>query len=277
MKKSIKGLAPDLLGRWAVITGGSSGIGFAHASILAEHGFDLLLAARDPEKLDSAARELSALYPIQVETLSADLAAESGQMQLVDRINQLDVGVLIGNAGVPSPGWFTEIELEQYMQGIGLKIQGNIAISHAVARQMKQKGAGAILLVSSTGGLQGIPYLSNNAAAEAYVLSLGEALHHELKPIGVKASVLMPGPTQTPALDAMAGGKKLPMKPMSAHATALEGLSALMRGEPSWVAGRANRIMAKLLPRRLASKMMGAMMGKILGAQPLKVSVEIKP
>lgn len=276
MTKRIKGLEPDLLGRWAIVTGGSSGIGFAHAEIIAAHGFDLLLVARDQQKLERAEQELSEKFAVKVETLSVDLATSAGQQKLVEGMEQLDIGVLIGNAGAPNPGWFTETELDKYMRGIGLKIHGNIAISHAAARQMKAKGRGAILLVSSTGGLQGIPYLSNNAATEAYVLSLGEALHHELKPIGVKASVLMPGPTQTPAFDAMANGRKMPMKPMSAQATAREGLAALMRGEPNWVAGRMNRIMAKLMPRSFASKLMGSMMGKLFDVQPLAAKGDVR-
>jgi len=269
MTKKINGLSPRALGAWAVITGGSSGIGLSHAQILAKHGFNLLLAARDENKLQSAAKLLEGGHGVQVRTVSADLATSEGQVSLTDEMNLLDVGVLIGNAGAPVPGWFTETDLDQYQKSVGLKINTNLAVAHTAARQMRDKGRGAILLVSSTGGLQGIPYLSNNSAAEAFVLSLGEALHHELKPIGVKASVLLPGPTKTPAFDQMAGDKKLPMAPMSSDATAYEGLSALMRGEPTWVAGRMNRIMTKLMSRHAGSKLMGSMMRKLFDVTPL--------
>lgn len=267
--KLIKGLTPNRLGQWAVITGGSSGIGFAHAQILAQHGFDLLLLGRDMGKLDSAKLQLERLSTSKITTRSVDLSVKVERDAVAQEMALLDIGVYIGNAGAPVPGWFTETPLEEYEQSVGLKISANLALSHTAAKTMKRNRRGLLLLVSSTGGLQGIPYLSNNAAAEAYLMSLGEALHYELKQVGVNACVLLPGPTKTPAFDKMASGKTLPMRPMSASRTAFEGLNAAMRGQPSWVAGRLNRVMARLMSRRMASVLMGSMMGRLFDVVPL--------
>jgi short-subunit dehydrogenase len=270
MSKKIKKLDPKSLGQWAVVTGGSSGIGFAHAQILAAHGFDLMLAARDSSKLAAAAQKLSSEFGVEAKTIAGDLGTEVGQQAVLTEMDSLDLGVFVGSAGAPAPGWFAATELDKYQQSVGLKINANLALSQAAARKMRVQERGAILLVSSTGGLQGIPYLSVTAAAEAFVLSFGEALHYELKPLGVKASVLLPGPTRTPAFEKMAANSDMRVSPMFASDAAHEGLSALMRGAPTWIAGRPNRIMAAMLSRKAGTKLMGKMMTKLFAVKPLQ-------
>jgi short-subunit dehydrogenase len=156
---------------------------------------------------------------------------------------------------------------------VRVKADANLTLVHHFGRRLAARGRGGILLVSSIGGLAGVPYVANTAGVEAYVLNLGEGLHVELEPRGVHVTVLMPGPTLTESMAKMGvDPSDMPMRPMSAERCAAEGLGALARNRATYVAGRMNRIMAKILPRSVATSMMGAMIGKkfahrALGAQ----------
>ena len=123
-----------------------------------------------------------------------------------------------------------------------------------------------LLLVSSLMGLQGVPYMADYAAAKAYILSLGEALHRELARQGVRVTVLLPGPVATPMLDDLGvTSADLPMRPMSVERCVAEGLAALVSGAATCVPGRVNRMIATLMPRSMTTKMLGDMNAKILG------------
>jgi short-subunit dehydrogenase len=111
--------------------------------------------------------------------------------------------------------------------------------------------------------LAGVPYVANTAGVEAYVLHLGEGLHVELKRHGVHLIVLMPGPTLTESMAKMGvDPAAMPMKPMTAERCAAEGLLALSRNRATHVAGSMNRLMARLLPRSVATTMRGNIIGK---------------
>jgi short-subunit dehydrogenase len=130
-----------------------------------------------------------------------------------------------------------------------------------------------VLLVSSVGGLNGVPYVANVAAVEAYVLTLGEGLHVELKRHGIHTTVLMPGPTLTESMSKMGvDPSEMPMKPMAAERVAAEGLSALQANRATHIAGTVNRVMARLMPRSWATRMMGEMLGKKFAGRALAAS-----
>jgi hypothetical protein len=257
----IPSLTPKRYGQWAVITGGSSGIGFAHAAILADHGFNIVIAARDTGRLEKAADKLRGVHGVQVESVVADLGEIGGAEAVIAASSNKDIGVFIGNAGAVTPGYLHETGIADLEKCVSVKIRSNLVLTHHFAGLMRRQGRGAILLVSSIGGRQGIPYLANNAAAEAYVLTLGEGLHHELKPLGVNVTTLLPGPTATPAFYRMAKNpNKRPKGAMSADAVAHEGLQALVRGDSTHIAGRMNRLMSLAMSRKAMSKLMGKMM-----------------
>lgn len=258
-------ITTESVGRLAVVTGGSSGIGLALAHALAARGFDLLLVARDPEKLAAAAAELEHSHAIVASTLPADLSSTDGIATLRASISNVDVGVLVACAGVPLPGAFIDGDIDDYHAITTLKTTAILDSVRAVAPGMHERKRGAIMLVGSSGGLKGVPYVAVNSAAEGYVLNLGESLHHEFKPSGVRVTVLMPGPTDTPALRGMlASPYEYPPGVMTAAAVAAEGLRALDRGRVSHVAGTANRWMSRLLPRKVATRLEGVMTARLL-------------
>jgi short-subunit dehydrogenase len=225
------------------------------------------MVARRLHLLEQVGMQLQTQYGIEYRAVGLDMSDSNFIQQLEAATADLDVGLVISNAGTPTPGAFLSMDREILLKGVQLKVVGHLKMAHHFAARLVQRGRGGLLLVSSTGGLQGIPYVANNAAMEAYVLSLGEALHLELKPAGIEVTVLLPGPTDTPALRAMGfDPADLPMKPMSAAQCAAEGLAALSAGRATHIAGRLNRWMNALLPRSVATRVNGKMIGKVFAS-----------
>lgn len=260
-------------GPWAIVTGSSSGIGRAIARHLGSSGINVVLVARREAQLESVGHELSREFSVDYRVVKADLT-EPGFFHHVElATSNLDVGLAVGNAGFASPGEFLTIDREELLRAVRIKVDANLMLVHHFGQRLAARGRGGILLISSIGGLAGVPYVANTAGVEAYVLNLGEGLHVELKRQGVHMTVLMPGPTLTESMAKMGvDPSEMPMKPMSAERCAAEGLTALSLNRATHIAGRMNRLMARLMPRSVATSMMGAMIGKKFARKALAVS-----
>lgn len=257
-------------GPWSVVTGSSSGIGEEIARLLAASGLNIVLVARREDRLDRLGRELEAQFGIECRTVKVDLSAEGFMEAIESATGSLDVGLFVGNAGVASPGELWTLDRAALLRAAHLKVDANLALVHHFAGRLVARGRGGILLTSSVGGLSGIPYVSATAAAEAYVLTLGEGLHHELKRHGVHVTVLMPGPTRTESMKKMGlEPSEMALKPMSPVRVAEEALRALHKNRPTRIAGRLNRIMSRLMSRSVATSVMGAMIGRRFAAPTL--------
>ena len=190
-------------GQWAIVTGSSSGIGAELATQLAASGLDVVLVARRLDKLEALGRALASEHGVQYRTVQADLS-QPGFFEAITAVTDaLDIGLFVGNAGFANPGELWTIKRSELFRAVHLKVNANLELVHHFAPRLVTRGRGGILLTSSVGGLNGVPYVSNTAAIEAYVLTLGEGLHRELKPHGVYVSVLMPGPTLTESMAKM--------------------------------------------------------------------------
>ena len=267
-------LDKHVFGPWAVVTGASSGIGKAIARHLGSSGINVVLVARREAQLESVRAEIARDFSAQCRVVKADLTAPGFFDDLESATRDLDVGLVVGNAGFASPGELLTIDREELLRAVRLKVDANLTLVHHFGQRLVARGRGGILLVSSIGGLAGVPYVANTAGVEAYVLNLGEGLHVELKPHGVHVTVLMPGPTLTESMAKMGvDPSEMPMKPMSAERCAAEGLAALARNKATHVAGRMNRVMAKLMPRSVATSMMGAMIGKKFARKALAAPI----
>ncbi len=127
--------------------------------------------------------------------------------------------------------------------------------------------------MASTAGLQGIPFAAEYAAAKAYVLSLGEALHAEFQKMGVHVTVLSPGATDTPMIAASGfDPATLPIKPLATKQCVAEGLAALSANRATHIPGRLNRIIAAVMPRSLATRMYGNMMRRTMVGRNVSTS-----
>lgn len=263
----------ERFGPWAVVTGASSGIGREIARAVAASGLNLALVARRTERLQELGSELAARFGVAHRAITADLSVAADVDAVVDATSDLDVGLFVGNAGFANPGELWRLDRNDLLRAVHLKVDANLALVHHFAAALVTRRRGGILLTSSVGGLNGVPYVSNTAALEAYVLTLGEGLHVELRRYGVRVTILMPGPTLTESMAKMGvDSSEMPMKPMSAERVAYEGLRALQANRKTHIAGRINRMMSRLMPRSIATAMMGAMIGKKFAGRALSAS-----
>jgi len=246
---------------FAVVTGGSSGIGLALAKQFALNGFDLLLAA-EPEKLEQAALDVRGLGTgATVETLAVDLAAPEGTDQLYDKIGASGrpLAAIAINAGVGVGGPFRDTDLEAELNLINLNVVSTVRLAKRVVRAMAARGEGRILFTASIASVMPAPFEAVYGASKAFILSFSEALRNELKDTGVSVTALMPGPTETDFFRraGMDDTKVGASKKDDPNDVAKQGFEALMAGKDKVIAGSLKtKLMghaSELLPAELTA------------------------
>jgi hypothetical protein len=185
-------------GEWAIVTGASSGIGAKFAEKLAGEGMNLVLVARRKELLNGLKLELTNKYGVKLICLPLDLSLDGCLQPLIEACKDLDIGLLVNNAGTGTPGMFSSSDIQKEKDVIRLNCVTPMEITHHFLPGMLARGGGGIILVSSLMGFQGVPYMANYSATKGYLLNFGESLYHECKGTGVDVLVLAPGATETP-------------------------------------------------------------------------------
>ena len=191
-------------GKTALITGGSSGIGLALARRLLEYGASVTLLARDQQKLnDAKASLLSINSGYIVNTISADVTeVESLRAILADFQEQHGTpDILINSAGVARPGYVEELPLEVYRWTMDIDYHGTVNMVKLLLPGMLERGSGHIINLSSMAGVVGIFGYTAYSGAKFAVKGFSDVLRSELKPRGIKVSVVFPPDTKTPQLD----------------------------------------------------------------------------
>ena len=178
----------------ALVTGASAGLGVEFARQLSKRGQRLVLAARRKERLEELARELG-----NARAVAIDLSKANAALKLMDDLtaNGETVDLLVNNAGFGLIGQFAELDAKRERQMIDLNAGVLTDLCRAVAPDMIERRSGGIINVASTAAFQPGPKMAVYFATKAFVLSLTEALHEELKPHGIRVSCLCPGPTRT--------------------------------------------------------------------------------
>jgi short-subunit dehydrogenase len=238
---------PTRFGPWALITGASAGIGREFAHQLAAHGLNLVLTARRGAALDALGAEVAKRYGVQYRTVPLDLTRDDSLQTLAKATGDLDIGLVISNAGDAVPGQFLKTSREDMHSIVRVNVLAHLDIAHFFGRRLAARKRGGLVLVGALGAARGVPFMANAAATKAYVHSLGEALHVELGKEGVTVTVLMPGPTDTEAL-AKLGIENPPMKPLGVEQCVTETLRALDANRARIVPGRLFRILFGLIP-----------------------------
>ena len=242
-------------GPWAVVTGASAGIGREFARQLAASGFHLVLVARRPVVLEALGTDLTARYGVACRTVALDLAEPASVEALRAATEDLEVGLLVSNAGAGAPGRFLDVPESVHLDLLQLNAATYLRLAHHYGRAMAARGRGGIVLVGAMGARDGIPYMAGPGATKAFVQSLGAALHHELAPSGVRTTVVVPGPTDTRVIDHFGLDRSgLPMQPMPVEQCVDEGLRALQAGRAVHLTGRINRVLLGLLPAALVRR-----------------------
>jgi len=247
-----------------VVTGASSGIGEAFARALARDGFDLLLVARRRRVLERLARSLAEAHCIRAEAMAADLTRPASLRALERRIEREPrLELLVNDAGRGEFAPFWESARDTLEAELCLNALALLRLAHAALRPMRRRRRGAIVNVSSTASFVPCPRYAVYGATKAFVNSLTEALHEELRGSGVRVQTLCPGLTHTAIFDAAgADASSLPeFLWMTPEAVVEESLAGLARGEVVCVPGRGNRTLAsiaRMLPHAASSRVAAA-------------------
>jgi len=182
----------------ALITGASSGIGAVYAERLAARGFNLLLVARDQDRLETAATEIRGTYGVKVEVFKADLTRRENLLDLEQRLrSDASISLLVNNAGVASEGPLANADMEQLERLILLNITAVTRLASAAAASFTKSARGTIINIASVVALFPERFNATYSASKAYVLSLTQSLNTELQGTGVKVQAVLPGVTRT--------------------------------------------------------------------------------
>ena len=179
----------------ALVTGASSGIGYEMAIQLATSGVQVIAVARRRDRLEQLAAQFK-----NIEVMVADLSTPEGVGQVESRISdssKMAIDLVVNNAGFGSSGLMHEVDVDRLSREIGVNVLALTRLSHAAVNAMVPRGRGFLLNVSSVASFQASPRLAVYSATKAYVTSLTEALHEEMRGSGVRVTALCPGLTRT--------------------------------------------------------------------------------
>jgi short-subunit dehydrogenase len=235
----------DRYGDWALVTGASAGLGAEFARALARQGVSCVLTARREDRLLALAGELEKTYNVETRTVAVDLAEPAGAARLVETLGDLEISILVNNAGLGYAGRFENQDLAKLESLVQVNCTAPMVLTHALVPGMRARGRGAVIITGSVAGRQPLPLHGIYAATKAFDLFLGEALWGELRGSGVDVVVLEPGSTET-EFQEVAG--EIAHAGESAADIVLVALEALGR-QPSVISGWLNYLRANAATR----------------------------
>jgi len=248
-------------GEWALITGASAGIGAEFARALAREGMSCVLTARRADRLRELAQELESAFAVQTRVVALDLSAPDGADRLVDAVADLDIAVIIANAGYGLAGRFANHDPRRLREMVQLNCSAPVVMVKRLLPGLQSRGRGAVIIVSSTAGHQPVPFNAVYAATKAFDLNFGEALWAELQGSGIDVLVVQPGPTVT-EFQAVAGETphegEPPAQVVGVSLNALGRQPSVVSGWFNWL--RANGV--RLAPRALVALIAGRVMAQ---------------
>tara|TARA_B000000532_G_scaffold243000_1_gene238165 strand:- start:1399 stop:2232 length:834 start_codon:yes stop_codon:yes gene_type:complete len=272
-------------GKNVLITGASSGIGLAMAKDFANRGANLILTARSEDKLMQLAKDLSG-KDIRTHVFIEDISLPNSAQKLFNQVNaaELEVDVLVNNAGYGRWGNFDECPMEDYENMVHLNVTSLTELSYLFVDQMVKRGSGGIINVASTAAFFPIPYSAVYAATKAYVLSLSEALNFEYSKKGVHVMAVCPGATESKFINvATENSERLKQrlinvdrvknklttsKIQTAEDCSKEALDAYLKGKIYVITGQNNRnlyTMSRFFSRKTSLNWSGKVFKKIAG------------
>lgn len=256
--------APENRNQYALITGATSGIGYELSKLFAKDGYNLVLVARNGERLNEVANELKTSCSVEVTPLSKDLFRPEAAQEIYDEIKTrgIVINVLVNDAGQGEWGPFVQTPLSREIDIIQLNITSLVSLTKFFAKEMAARNEGKILQVGSEAGTTPAPLLSIYAATKAFVLSFTAALAYELRETDITVTALLPGATDTDFFhkahqeDTVVYREKELLDPKE---VAKDGYNALMNGESKVISGGKTKMqvfMADMFgPKRSAAMM----------------------
>ena len=253
-----------------LITGASGGIGKAFALVAAEKQNDVVLVARNEERLKVLNEQIIKDHKVKAHHIVADLSEYGAAEKLYNEVRNrgFKINYLVNNAGSGDYGDFTERSLVKYRQMIQLNITSLTELTWLFSKDMIKERQGGILNIASTAAFQPDPYMAVYGATKSFVANFTQALSYEFKGTGVTATVLSPGPTTTAFFDEaqMGESKMMLSKMMAAGEVARIGYDAMMKGKLNVVTGFINKVSAFfsgiMPPSRFKLKIAATILGK---------------
>lgn len=251
---------------YAVITGGTSGIGYELAKCFAQDGYNIVLISRTEADLQQCAGELSSTYGVQVQTIAKDLFEPNAAFELYNQVKSLGVSVdvLVNDAGQGQYGLFAEQDIQRLLQIIQLNVTSLTVLTHLFLKDMVARNEGKILQLASIASQLPGPWQAVYHATKAYVLSFTEALISELKDTNITLTALQPGATDTDFFNKadMQDSKILDSKLSDPVKVARDGYDALMKGDDKVISGLKNKVMvgmSNVMPESTVADQMNKM------------------
>ncbi len=240
-------------GPYALVAGGSIGLGAAFAEGIARRGVNLVLLARNEERLKATAARLREAYGVEVVAIVADMADFDVVKKRVSALT-IEIGLLVYDAAFAPIGLFEDTSEDDLARAAAVNVKAPLLLTKLLTAPMIERGRGGVVLMSSLAGAQGSPNLAAYAATKAFNVILAEGLWKELRPRGVNVLVCQAGAILTPGYQAAEKAKPAPGT-LPASVVAETALNALGRG-PIVVPGATNKIgrfvMTRLLSRKAA-------------------------
>lgn len=252
--------------QYALITGGSNGIGYELARLFAQDGYNLVLVARTQEDLDQVARELSSQHGIKAVTIAKDLFNPKAAFELYDEVKAkgITINVLVNDAGQGQFGLFVDSDIHRQLDIIQLNISSLTALTYLFLKDMIARNEGKVLQLASIASDLPGPWQAVYHATKAYVLSFTEALVNELKDSNITMTALQPGATDTDFFNKadMQNSKIMDTKLSDPAKVAKDGYQALMKGDDKIVSGLKNKAMtaaSNVMPDTMVAEQMNKM------------------
>ncbi|HTF17081.1 MAG TPA: SDR family oxidoreductase [Chryseolinea sp.] len=250
--------------RYALVTGGTSGIGYELAKLLAKDGYSLVLVARNEQDLNRVSKELRQQFNVEILTKSKDLFKIDNAFDLYNEIKSegLNIDILINDAGQGQYGEFIDTDIHRDLEIINLNISSLVVLTKLFLRDMVNLGKGRIMNLSSIASKTPGPWQSVYHGTKAFVQSFTEAVRSETKELGVTITALLPGATDTDFFNkaGMLASKIVADGELDdAAKVAQDGYEALMNSDDMVVSGGKNKLqvaMSNVTPdSSLADKM----------------------
>lgn len=241
------------ISKWALITGGTRGIGKELANLFAKDQYNIILVARNQNELDSTANELRT-SGIEVRTIAKDLSKMDEAKALCNEVN-VPIEVLVNDAGQGVYGLFVDNELERELDIIHLNICATVILTKHFVKEMVARGSGKVLNLGSVAGKLPGPWQAVYHATKAFVLSFTSAIREELNDNGITITALLPGVTDTDFFNKAGMNESKAVQDKKAMAdpavVAKDGYDALMAGDDRVISGLKNKVQvtaANLMP-----------------------------
>lgn len=265
----------DKYGKWALITGASSGIGEAFAKELASNNLNIVLTARREEKLRSLANTLQGLHSIETRVVVADLSDPSAYQSILEAVSDIDIGMFICNAGIEVHGSFFHNSCQAHLDLLNINIYSATALTYRLVRKMTDRKTGAVIILSSF-LRKPFAWFATYSASKAYLSSFGIILREEVKKYGIDVLICEPGSIKSELVDQLTETlslRKLMMPTASSEKCAKEAIWALQRGKATWTTGLTYRMLQLVtcfLPRTWRVRISSFLIRRVMNPECLK-------